>query len=119
MIAWRIYYADGSTFSDRDGRVEDAPGWGVIIIAQQDMTPQPYNIGRLYRFGKDFYCWELGRGWTGRDSNGREFYLAEPGWKKIVNGIDVAADAFHRIKANAETDDYLPPRNTANEAIDG
>lgn len=119
-MKWRIYYHDGAVYSDTDGPPESAPGWGALIIAQEDVTPQPYNIGRIYRFGKDFYCWEPDRGWTGRDANGREFYLAEPGWRKIVNGVDVSADVFHRVKARAEADGHLPLRGTVNpEASDG
>ncbi len=32
MPAWRIYYADGSTFGDEDGAMEQAPAFGVLAV---------------------------------------------------------------------------------------
>lgn len=31
---WEIYYEGGATFSDLDGRPEDAPGYGLLCIWQ-------------------------------------------------------------------------------------
>ena len=33
MLAWRIYYGDGSTFSSADGAPSDAPSTNVQAIA--------------------------------------------------------------------------------------
>jgi len=114
-MKWRIYYVDGSSYSDCDGALEDAPAWGVIIVAQEDVTPHPYNIGRVYRFGRDFYCWRGETwGWTGQDGVGLTEYLAGKGWKKVLNGTEARQDIYHRVKAQAEQDDYLPLRAVRN-----
>ena len=38
MINWRIYYADGSTYSDADGEWMKAPERGVICVVVRDPT---------------------------------------------------------------------------------
>lgn len=60
---WRIYYADGSTFSDLDGDPQHAPGTGVIIIAQKSpiFGEKPY-----VQHMTDYYVW-LGDAWLGCD----------------------------------------------------
>lgn len=80
MALWRIYYADGSTF---EGRPEDAPGVGVIVIAQHD----PHS-GRELLHGDgprvvDWYWWEDGS-WLCGDMAGLVQYLGAPGWKKVL-----------------------------------
>ena len=32
---WRIYYEDGSTFSDTDGEPYESQPWGTVVITQQ------------------------------------------------------------------------------------
>jgi len=108
-MKWRIYYRDGTTYSDCDGPVENAPAYGVIATAHEDVEPGPYNIGRVYRFGKNFYCLEQW-GWTGRDD--LHDYLGTPGWKKVLFGGETSASHFNRIKLRMEGDDYLKPRTT-------
>ena len=115
-MKWKIYYHDGSSYSDKDGFVQNAPGWGALIIAQEDQEPGNYNIGRRYLFGEDYFCWE-GWGWTSRNITGREFYLAQPGWKKIVNGTVVLDEIFYKVKKAAEEDNYLPIRSVVNSEI--
>lgn len=52
MSAWRIFYADGNSFSSADGAPEDAPRWGVICCRY-------YAPGqRTTTFGSDFYTWD-------------------------------------------------------------
>lgn len=31
---WRIYYDDGTTFDDNDGKPQDSPPWGAVVVAQ-------------------------------------------------------------------------------------
>ena len=51
---WRIYYGDGSTFSDEDGSPFDAPRTGVQVIAYTN--PSTGKIDRLSQ--ADFYYYE-------------------------------------------------------------
>lgn len=55
-MKFRIYYDDGSTFDE----LEDAPGQGVVVIAQSDE-----DVGKELLHRKDFYYFE-GR-WFGCD----------------------------------------------------
>jgi hypothetical protein len=50
MIAWRIYYWDGSTFDSSMGTCEAAPSFGIICIVQ----PNDYT-GRTVVSGYDWY----------------------------------------------------------------
>ena len=34
MFRWRLYYEDGSTFSDTDGEPWESPAWGCVALAQ-------------------------------------------------------------------------------------
>lgn len=33
---WKIYYTDGTSFTDQDGSPEDAPAKGVALVLQQE-----------------------------------------------------------------------------------
>lgn len=58
---WRIYYADGFTFSNQDGAPEDAPGLGVIVIVitHDDPREQAY-----LQHQADYYIWAEGKWWA-------------------------------------------------------
>ena len=60
LMNWRIYYADGSTFS---GDAADAPGLGVIVIALKHPDPE---IGAYIQHQADYYIW-LGDRWLACD----------------------------------------------------
>lgn len=60
---WRIYYADGSTFSNEDGEPWDAPGWGAqVICCEQDDGTAPPISGNNTTMPVDCYRW-LGKSW--------------------------------------------------------
>lgn len=48
---WRLYYTDGTTYSDADGPWDDAPPRGVAVL----VTADP-DVGRELDTG-DFYVW--------------------------------------------------------------
>lgn len=106
-MKWRIYYADGSTYSDCDGGVERAPYSGVLAVAFEDLTTGPYNTGRRYRTNFDFYCYHP-TFWSG--CNNLDSYLAEPGWKKVLRGLWVPDDQWHALERQMQADDYLPAK---------
>ena len=69
---WRIYYGDGSTFSDRDGSPYDAPPTNVQCVA----VKSPISTeGKLLAHGKHAYYWSFGLGWVGCDEPGMWDYL--------------------------------------------
>ncbi len=106
-MTFRIYYDDGSTY---DGAPECAPGAGVIGIVRRDEAAEdfPYTNGRELLYGKDHYWW-TGERWLGGDSYGRDDYLRQPGWRKVIAGRTVERVRFERVKRQMETDPAFPP----------
>ena len=107
-MKWRIFYVDDGTFSNRDGEPADAPGGGVLAIAQEDAT-----VGVLIHRGNDFYCFseEFG-GWAGMDHFGLAQYLMRPGFKVIKLG-EVMDTARYSEVLKAIRDDPNLPRKSA------
>lgn len=95
---FRIYYDDGSTCDE----LADAPGQGVIVIAQADD-----DVGKELLHRKDFYYFERGR-WFGCDLYGLFDYLARPGMKKVLAGRNTEHRNYHALYERARTDPHLP-----------
>jgi hypothetical protein len=110
VTSFIIYYDDGSEFAligDAPRTVvtaADAPGQGVLVVAQTDP-----DVGRELLHMKDFYCWDHGR-WIGVDTYGLYDYLARPGWKKVVAGRTVAHSVYSSTFGRASTDQRLPQK---------
>ena len=60
-MEWRIYYADSSTFSNIDGRPEDAPGLGIIVIV---LKHEDSRIRAYIQHEADYYIWAEDRWWA-------------------------------------------------------
>lgn len=61
MLAWRIYYDSGETYSDVDGSPSSAPGQGVLAIAQANPLTG-HDVLHL----ADYYLYKGGK-WIGLD----------------------------------------------------
>lgn len=84
-LLWRIYYEDGTTFSNLDGSFKDAPFWGVSqIICEPDIV-------------------------LGVDREGLLDYLMRLGIVKL--GREMGNARFHELhgRANLEADIELSP----------
>lgn len=93
-MEWRIFYDDGSTFSDEDGTPEQAPARGVIAIVCRDPVARWVVCSRF-----DYYVW---RGeWFGVDIFGLFDYLVDPGWKGVTFGRTIANEEFRKIHTRA------------------
>lgn len=101
MIRFRVYYSDGTTF---DGPVEDAPGQGVIVVAQENP-----DVGRELLHAKDYYVWDEDQ-WNGVDTYGLYDYLAQLGWRKVLAGRTVKYATYSEVFDAAVNDDYLPEK---------
>lgn len=45
-IQWRIYYEDGSTFSNEDGTLQEAPAFGVMcVVCEAGSIEHPEHWG--------------------------------------------------------------------------
>jgi hypothetical protein len=115
MVDWIVFYDDGSTFSSDDGAPEQAPAWGVMVIAARSA-----EHGRTLWLGQDFFWWDEDGEWVDGDLVGLIDYLARrPYTKKIVlMGRDRAPDRFHRSYRQALFDPRLPPK-TSQDCLEG
>ena len=109
---WKIYYCDGSVFSDEDGEPEDAPCLLVAVIVVQDGRK-----GRRFMHGTDWYRWQEDR-WM----ECREFdILSEVATKGSViarRGGYMREGDFEKILISAHEDPYIevqsaPPAHPA------
>lgn len=101
-LKWKIYYDDGSTYSDELGDPFEAPARGVQIIAIEHP-----EVGRELLGKEDFYWYRDGR-WFGGDNFGMYDYLLFPGPKKVIFGRVISSVEFQKIIKRCNVDDYLP-----------
>ena len=80
-MRWKIYYDDGTTFSDEDGSLEDAPARGVQAIVCKDE-----RLGWVVETGCDYYVWKDGRFYA-RDIFGLFDFLIDSGLVKFGRTI--------------------------------
>ena len=104
MIEWRIFYGDGSTFSNNDGAPGDAPAWDVQVIVQVDPITGRYN-----QTGDNYYVWR-GR-WVGVDQVGLIDYLAHEAPSVVRFGKTVGNEQHRRVLEVAEADPDFPSRS--------
>lgn len=96
-MRWRVYYADGSTYSDRDGDAFHAPTAGVQVVVME--TPS----GAPLRYGKDAYYWREDVGWQACDTPGLwDYLLMYVGPKAILIGRSIRDEDFWRILERAQ-----------------
>lgn len=106
-MQWKIYYGDGSTYSDLDGPPELAP--------KRDVQAIPHTSGltghRVERTN-DYYVWTPERGgWRGVDQFGLFDYLIEPGVKIVLFGRMLNNEEYRAILAQSSRDPDLPKRS--------
>ena len=97
---WVIYYGDGSTFSNDDGKPEDAPCTGVLAVCCFNMDNQ-----RSIHASKDWYIYDeqpiykdIDYGmWYGADWGGLYQYIARPGKKIIKLGALVSDPTWRKM----------------------
>jgi hypothetical protein len=98
--SWVIYYNDESTFSNEDGKPEDAPKTGVLAVCHFTVDNR-----RQIEASKDFYYWdptpvykdESGGTFYGCDIAGLYQYLFAPGWKCVFFGAIVHDVIWRRM----------------------
>lgn len=94
---WRIYYGDGTVFTDHDGVAFAAPALNVQMIAVAD------DDHGWYLCRSSDYYWYLPESdaWQGGDTFGLWDYLAQPGAKRVMFGRTIGNDAFSAILTRA------------------
>ena len=97
MVQWRVYYGDGSTFSNEQGGPENAPTTNVICIAYYDEDNR-----RKICHSNDYY-WFDGY-WHGGDTFGLWDYLARGGFCVVKFGRSVSDTMWHKMMGMAGSD---------------
>lgn len=103
MANWRIYYHDGSTFSNEDGEPSQAPADGIEVIVQVDA-----RAGRSVIEGKDFYIFD-GAKWVGMDGDGMKAWFRTRG--ELKQGLTVSRQRFDEILHAALNDPDFPRKS--------
>jgi hypothetical protein len=114
-IKWRIYYDDGSTFTNLDGMPWEAPGLGVVCIVQLDPNPVEYNINTQALREATFYWYHRKWGyWLPSDIYGMLDQLThdQKDWVCAVRFGRWAEHTLYReILEQAENDLDFPPKS--------
>lgn len=88
-MRWRIYYGDGSTFSDRDGSPFEAPRTNVQVIASEANTPTGFSLTHSH----DAYVWR--DEWNGTDQLGMwDYLMSHSGPQSVLFGRTVRDDVY-------------------------
>lgn len=100
MWWWRIYYADGSTFSNAQGTPFDAPRLGVVAIVQEDA-----DVGYVIHHALDYFYWEpeVG-GWCNTDLLGAMDHLVRAKQPLLLMGRMMAKRAYYDLLGKIATD---------------
>lgn len=77
--SWRIYYADGSTFSNKDGTWAEAPPFGVQCVVYYH-DPAPYKTLDVMGDDKSVYV-----------------YMGDENFPDIKMGLWMDDEGFYRI----------------------
>lgn len=102
-MIWKIYYSDGTTYSDLDGPPEQAPALDVQVIVQLDDTGGRYN-----QMGSDYYIWREDR-WWGVDIFGLFDWLIHNSSVKFGRTVD--NEKYRMMFQMAENDPDFPVRS--------
>jgi len=97
---WRIWYADGSTYSGEGLPPDDVPGYGVEAFAQPDPTPGVGNVGYLLLAGYDWYYWRTDdKEWAGAtgDTSIWDLILHREPIVCICQGRRMSRARYHRL----------------------
>lgn len=104
MIAWQIFYSDGSTVSSDDCAPEAVPGFGVEAIAQLDLTPGTGNVGYTVLAGHEWYYRHLeAKEWLGaeNDRSVLDLLRLRRPIVAISSGERIPTERYHAILAQA------------------
>lgn len=103
MFKWRLYYKDGSTYSDADGPAWESPDVGLVCIAQPIADGEWYTV----LVNGDHYLYREERGyWTGHDLAGTLAELVDEAQNItcVRPGKYVTKPVFHDCWGRARAD---------------
>ena len=109
QLRWKVFYGDGSTFTDEDGPPELAPKRNVQAVGQEC-----HDHGSVICRCDDFYIWAEFDGryqWQGVDYFGLWDYLIDPGSKVVLFGRTIGNREFKALTGKIYDDPYLPGKS--------
>lgn len=92
-MRWRIFYADGSTFGHEDGKPEESPTHGVVVIVNE--TDAAIQV--IHQI--DFYWWR--DWWRGGDIFGFIDQSARYGATWVRQGETIKFEEYQAILGEA------------------
>lgn len=111
MVRWRIFYADGSTYSNLDGSPWDASGYGVLGILRFDADNGRYILTQF-----DYYYYEPKLDdWFGTKEGGMWAYLGRPGPCRVLQGQWVDDLTYDNCVKRMLVDPDFPPKSARRE----
>lgn len=97
---WRIYYDDGSTYSDQDGSPFHAIPTGVIVVAVERPN-HPNGFGLNYE--KEAFYWRPDIGWQACDKYGlADYEMLYRGPKVMLFGRSIRDETYFEILKRAK-----------------
>ena len=106
-MLWKIYYGDGTTYSDLDGPPELAPKRNVQVIIHSCEL-----VGFAIERDEHYYVYLPERGgWQARNEFGKYDYMIEPGWKIVLYGRTLSGDEYRAIVDKALADRDVPRKS--------
>jgi hypothetical protein len=115
QLRWIIYYDDGRTFSNLEGRPSDAPKYGVQVIAQLYE-----GAGRETLHAKDFYLYTRERWWGVSERGILDWVLNRlPELEGVVEGRTISNEDFDAILTRAIYEDSGLPKKSAKTWLEG
>lgn len=112
-VTWRIYYGDGSTYSNLDGPPSSAPPWNIQIILERT---EKEGVVRLS--GKDYYWFDddLGQ-WSAGDFAGALDYLVRCTSIKLARSMRTSD--FDALFTQSMHDPDFPKKSLRNYPREG
>ncbi len=112
MLRWRIYYADGSTYSSDDGSANGAPTYGVQAVCQ----PCPdVGLETLHAFDYYTYMYKRWLGFTGRDALVDHVATYAPAIKALVVGRQIPREQYQAVMRVALHDPDFPRKSATHQ----
>lgn len=105
-MKWKIFYGDGSTFSDEDGSPYYAPRDNVQVIIGADPETGRYIIAKF-----DAYWWDIERDrWFGGDRVGEWDYMRQLGPRVVLYGRFIGNNEYDACATAAQLDPNFPQK---------
>lgn len=123
-LRWRLYYDDGTTFSNLDGEAKDSPPWGVVGVVQTDTMWNAERLGQyppqeqIYIYREDYGRWSF-HGPAGREDQLVHFadvisayrlgrYVSTPEWNALRSRMNSDPDFYAPLQKERRDSDEAP-----------